>query len=489
MSAILEKTVKSIGFGGTQKRFSEKYVVGEWAALGPLLWLLDGITRELMLFSIVALAIGGLDDLLVDLIWIGRTMWRRLTVYRYTPSVAVDTLPPPDAPGRLAVFIGAWDESAVIGQMLRAALARFDHDDYRIYVGVYPNDLATRRAVGEVVLEDDRVIMVNGALPGPTTKAECLNRLWAQMLRDERRTGRTYKAIVLHDAEDVVHPAELRIFDRLIERSDLVQLPVLPLVDRTSRWVSGHYIEEFCEAHGKQLVVREAIGASMPSAGVGCALSRAAVAWMADQNGGLPFDADSLTEDYELGVKLPAFGGRGIFVRMRTTAGGSLVAVRAYFPATFQTAVRQKTRWMTGIALAGWDRLGWTAQPAEIWMRLRDRRAVLASIVVASAYLSAVLWLLCVALGRPPEISRAMGWLLLGNLALLLWRLAMRFAMVAPEYGWREGLRAVLRIAVSNVIAVTSAWRALRNYGRRALDTKLSWDKTSHHFPDELPCG
>ena len=72
----------------------------------------------------------------------------------------------------------------------------------------------------------------------------------------------------------------------LIERFDLVQLPVLPLIVPGSRWVSGHYCDEFAEAHGKQLVVREAIGAGMPSAGVGCALSRSIVQAMADAGGG-----------------------------------------------------------------------------------------------------------------------------------------------------------------------------------------------------------
>ena len=40
------------------------------------------------------------------------------------------------------------------------------------------------------------------------------------------------------------------------------------------------------EAHGKELVVREAIGAGLPSAGVGCAIARDALAALAEQDGG-----------------------------------------------------------------------------------------------------------------------------------------------------------------------------------------------------------
>ncbi|RYY22005.1 MAG: hypothetical protein EOP62_23800, partial [Sphingomonadales bacterium] len=115
---------------------------------------------------------------------------------------------PEDAPppGRIAVFIPAWDESAVIGRMLRAALTRFDHQDYILYVGTYPNDPATISAVAEVAATDARVRLVVGSQPGPSTKAGCLNTLWRAMLRDEAAEGTPVTAVALHDAEDVVQP-------------------------------------------------------------------------------------------------------------------------------------------------------------------------------------------------------------------------------------------------------------------------------------------
>src|SRR3546814_14727899 len=94
------------------------------------------------------------------------------------------------------------------------------------------------------------------------------------------------------------------------------------------------------------LVVREAIGAAVPSAGVGCAFARAALEQVAQDQGGLPFDPGCLTEDYELGLRIGAHGGRGVFIRMRDDAG-DLVCTREYFPATLTAAVRQKARWMT----------------------------------------------------------------------------------------------------------------------------------------------
>ncbi len=295
--------------------------------------------RECALFAACGFLVLGIGDLAVDLIWIFRSLYR---LVRPGSRATAATLPPAVEPGALAIFIPAWDEGEVIGRMLAHALRTFDHGDYRIYVGCYPNDPATVAAVRDV--QDPRIHLVIGPAPGPTTKADCLNRIWEQMVADEAAESIRFKAIVLHDAEDVVHSAELRVFDRLIERFDLVQLPVLPIVDEGTSLVSASYADEFAESHGKELVVREAIGASIPSAGVGCAFSRDALAEIARLNGGLPFAADSLTEDYELGLRLHALGRRAAFVRLPQSKGGRVVATREYFPGTIDAAVSQKAR-------------------------------------------------------------------------------------------------------------------------------------------------
>ena len=445
--------------------------------------------RETALFAACGFLLLGLSDLAVDLIWIGRTLWRRCTIYRRFRRASADTLPAPDRPGSMAVFVPAWDESAVIAEMLRNSLRTFDHPAYRIYVGCYPNDPASIAAVRSV--SDERVRLVVGPLPGPTTKADCLNRLWEAMLKDEAAEGRRFKAVVLHDAEDVVHSAELRIFDLLIERFDLVQLPVLPLIDPNSRWIAGHYADEFAESHGKELVVREALGASLPSAGVGCAFCREALDEIASGRGA-PFDSESLTEDYELGLRLRPIGGTAAFVRLPAASGRPMVMTREYFPGTREGAVSQKARWMVGIALSGWDRLGWNGGLAERWMRLRDRQAVLASLLLFAGYLSLLLWT-ALFLARafagfePDPIPALLSLLLQLSLALLGWRLAMRFTFVTMSYGWREGLRSIPRVIVSNFIAMMAARRAVFRYLSIRRTGNASWDKTAHAFPTQVP--
>ncbi|WP_019515221.1 glycosyl transferase family protein [Sphingomonas sp. Mn802worker] len=448
------------------------------------LHLCDASLHEALLFAAVMFAIGGVDDLLVDLMYI---------VHR-RPAARLDQLPQP-AGGRLAIFVAAWDEQAVIGAMLRAALARVEYPDYRIYVGCYPNDPGTSDEVRAVARHDARVRMVVGRRAGPTTKADCLNTLWHALQHDDAAAGAITRAVILHDAEDVLHPAELRVVAHHLLSHALVQLPVVPLIDPRSPMVTGHYADEFASAHAIALPVRTALGAAMPLAGVGCAIRRDALEQLAAQTGDAPFEPASLTEDYELGLRVAALGYRSCFVRVRDHAG-TLIAVRAYFPDTIRAAVVQKARWMTGIALAGWDRTGWggRARLPELWMRMRDRRAPLAVVTLAAGYLALVAWGVSM-LGHwlvgdtPPPMTDLLAALLSTNAVLLAWRLLVRARATAHEHGWREGLRSVPRALLGNFIALLAARRAVMRYAGMLAGRAPRWDKTAHRFPAVLPAA
>lgn len=450
-----------------------------------LITAIDAIAREATLFAAIWFLVGGIDDLLVDLIYIVRWVDLRPRS-RIRPS-----LPAAHALGRIVVFVAAWDEARVIGRMLRTALARFEPGDYRIYVGVYPNDPGTIAAVAEVAADDAGVRLVIGEVPGPTTKAGCLNTLWRALLRDEATEGFTTLGVALHDAEDIVHPRELGIYASWLQHCAAVQLPVMPLPHPRSRFIAGHYCDEFAEQHAKTLVVRQALGAGLPLAGVGCAIRRDMLGAIADLRGGAPFDATSLTEDYELGLTISAMGGKVRLARVPESPGGPAVAVRAWFPDSFGAAVRQKARWLTGIALAGWDRTGWRAalHPGDHWMRMRDRRATLALPVLAIAYATLLLWAVSALLhlfARTPTplLDPAVRLFLWINLALLGWRLLVRAAFVWRAYGWREAFLSAPRVLVGNAIALFAARRAIGLYARILLGAAPRWEKTDHQFPD-----
>ena len=450
--------------------------------------MLPRIAAELALFSAVGFLLFAINDLMVDLIYFGRRLWRSATVYRRFPRTFGNALAQRgDSERFFAIFVPAWDESTVISAMLRATIDRLDYSDYRIFVGYYRNDPATLAAIANVA--DDRIEPVLVAADGPTTKADCLNHLYDALLANELQQDRAAAAVVLHDAEDVVHPLELVVFNALIDRAGVIQLPVQPLIDPASRWIGGHYCDEFAEAHCKELVVREAIGASVPLAGVGCAIARGPLERLAAAHDGHPFAGVSLTEDYEFGLRVGEMGLKTMFVRMPAVAGSrGVIASRGHFPSTFVEAVRQKSRWLAGIALSGWDRLGWRGGIGERWMRMRDRRGPMAALLLLCGYSAALLWgqmWLAAALGAPITVyvDPLLSTLLWINLWLLLWRLAMRALFTGSAYGWGEGLRSIPRLVVGNFVAIFAAARAVVIYSRRS---SSPWEKTRHVFPKDL---
>ena len=197
--------------------------------------------------------------------------------------------------------------------------------------------------------------------------------------------------------------------------------------------------------------MREAIGAAIPLAGVGCAIARRPLAELAARQEGKPFTGSSMTEDYEVGLRIGELGLKTMFVRIPARPGDrGVVASRGHFPASLGAAVRQKARWLGGIALAGWDRLGWSGGIGERWMRLRDRRGPFAALLLLAAYAAAFLWSqlwLAEALGAPihARLDPMLITLLTVNGWLLAWRILMRAAFTRSAYGWREGLLSIPR--------------------------------------------
>lgn len=449
-------------------------------------WLVLGAGYELMLFASVGILLIGLDDLLFDIRWM---LTRRQTSRRlYGEAARLD--------GRIAIFVPAWEEARVLPATLQRILTVWDGEDFRIYVGCYPNDAGTLFAISQLVARDPRLRLVISEGDGPTTKGDNLNRMWAALGEDERAEAMRFAAIILHDAEDYVHAEELTLYRRMLVDHAMVQIPVVPFVGSGPEWVGGHYGDEFAEAHGKELVLRSELGLPIPSAGVGCALTRSALALLAIERGGEPFRADSLTEDYEVGMLIGAYGLRACFVDV-VGANGDPIVSRGSFPGAIEASVRQKSRWIAGIALAGWDHLGWPEMghvPAGFvhrrrwlarWMLWRDRRAPLAALVLLAAYAGFLIttlgWSGHMLFGwNAPEIDEGLRLLLAFDTALLMWRLGMRSHFTARWYGWRQAMMALPRSFVANIIAIFAARRAVLMYRQMLRSGRVVWEKTEH---------
>lgn len=115
--------------------------------------------------------------------------------------------PPPDQPERpIAIFVPCWQEAPVIARMLEHNFSAIRYRNYHWFVGAYPNDSDTQRAVESVIAKHPNVHLALCPHDGPTSKADCLNWVFQCMLLFEQQSGAHFEVILQHDAEDLVHP-------------------------------------------------------------------------------------------------------------------------------------------------------------------------------------------------------------------------------------------------------------------------------------------
>ncbi len=452
--------------------------------------------------------ISSLDDLIIDLWYWARRLYRKFTAERrYRPLTVQQLVERDEQP--LAIMVPAWLEYDVIAPMIENMVSTLDYQNYVVFVGTYVNDQRTIDEVERMRRRYKQLHRVEVPHAGPTCKADCLNWVIQAIFLYEQTHSQSFAGVVLHDSEDVLHPLELRLFNYLLPRKDMIQLPVVSLERNWYEWVAGTYMDEFAEWHGKDLVVRESMTDSVPSAGVGTCFSRRALQVLADENQNQPFNTESLTEDYDVGARLYSYGMTSIFVRFpvqyrvlrkswfRPAYESTLempLCVREFFPDTFRTAFRQKARWTLGIGLQGWEQMGWTGSLANRYLLFRDRKSVVTSFVSIIAYLILIQLVALIVLRAsglwntsfptPFETTGLIQYLLVANGFALLWRVVHRCYFTSVLYGWQHGLLSIPRMVVGNFVNFMAAARAWRMFlVGKLLNRKLVWDKTMHDFP------
>ncbi len=385
--------------------------------------------------------------------------------------------------------------------MAELAATTLDYENYHIFVGTYPNDPDTQRDVDEVCARFPNVHKVVCARPGPTSKADCLNNVLDAITQFERSANFAFAGFILHDAEDVISPMELRLFNYLVERKDLIQIPVYPFEREWTHFTSMTYIDEFSELHGKDVPVREALAGQVPSAGVGTCFSRRAVTALLADGDGIAFDVQSLTEDYDIGFRLKEKGMTEIFVRfpvvdeakereqrkfLQHARTSNMICVREYFPDTFSTAVRQKSRWIIGIVFQGFKTHKWTSSLTLNYFLWRDRKGAISNFVSFLAMLVMIQLLLLLAYESLwPDawhflsIFSGSAWLmtlLWLNFGLMVNRIVQRVIFVTGYYGLTQGLLSVLRLFWGNLINFMANWRALKQVLQHGDPRRVAWE-------------
>lgn len=454
--------------------------------------------------------ISSLDDLFIDLWYWIREAVRHFTVARQYKPLTIAQLEQRDEQP-IAIMIPAWHEHDVIAAMIEDMVRVLDYRAYTVFVGTYQNDAATIAEVERMRHRYKHLHRVEVPHDGPTCKADCLNWIVQAILRYEFEAGTEFAGVVMHDSEDVLHPVELKFFNYLLPRKDMIQLPVASLERDWYELVAGTYMDEFAEWHAKDLVVRESLAGSVPSAGVGTCFSRRAMLALVEQTGSQPFNTESLTEDYDVGSRISKLGMHSIFPRFpvqfstRRRAWFGLgpereitvtmpLCVREFFPDTLRTAYRQRARWTLGIGLQGWQQTGWSGSIANRYLLLRDRKGVVTAFVGMLAYLLVLQFLLFAVaslIGLTPNLfpspfidSTWTQFLLAANFVSLALRVIQRVIFTTRLYGWEHGILAIPRMVIGNFINFLAVFRAWRLFLVHIVTGKrLAWDKTMHDFP------
>lgn len=407
-----------------------------------------------------------------DLVLIGLWLWLRARV-PLNPLESVDFSEPER---NIAIFTPLWQEDGVVRDMVTHNVTGIQYRRYHFFIGAYPNDEPTVDAIRELEGRFSNVHLALVPHDGPTSKADCLNWIYQQMVLQEEQSNERFDAIMTHDAEDLIHPQSLRSVNARLRDYDMIQVPVLPLATGLGELVHGVYIDEFSEFQARDLFVRARLGGFLPSAGVGTAFSRRALERLAVSADNRIFEPGCLTEDYENGFRVKDLGFRQILL----PAGADVIATREYFPRTWASATKQRTRWVTGIVWQGMERHGWQGGPRQWWWHWRDRKGLIGNPVSLVAN-GLFVYGLFVPIHHP---LMALAPFLVGMAVL---QAATRAAVVYRVFGWRHALLSPLRIPLANAINTTASVRATWRYWRAKIRGEpLVWLKTAHQYPNRF---
>lgn len=445
-------------------------------------------TVEMIFITLAVITVFGalvftLDDLFIDL----QAFVRRLKPQRVTVDYIAKIKRNPEK--QIAILIANWKEAEIITPMIRGNLRGLEYNNYVFFLGVYPNDNATVIAAQNLqAAYPKKIQVVINSHEGPTSKGQMLNEVARQIFTFEKKLGKTFDLFLMQDSEDVLHPHSLSLLNEVSRNADFVQIPVFSFDVPRSSLVGGVYIDEFAESHTKDLLVREAMGAAVPSAGVGTLLSRHLMLGMMQAQDGCFLKEDTLTEDYHLGMMAKKLGFKSKFACVeyeKEDGKREFIATREYFPDVMSASMRQKSRWTLGIAFQGMENLQWQGSLVDKYFMWRDRRSPFNSILIL---LSFILLIGFVFLDQENFLQGTLFQALLSlNLFNMVVRLAQRMRAVALTNAKHHVVLVPVRWFVANVVNVGATWKAYRQFSESKKTGKRPvWIKTEHRMPEHF---
>jgi hypothetical protein len=203
------------------------------------------------------------------------------------------------------------------------------------------------------------------------------------------------------------------------------------------------------------------------------------------------FNDANLTEDYELGFRFYQLGFKtGFFnVKLDRDDEASRIATAEFFPNTFWSSVKQRSRWVAGIVFQNWKAHKWAGNLSTKYFLFRDRKSIFSFV---SAFLSniVILYFIYAIFSKVfgwSHVTSLVGhssvlwWLMIANLFFMVSRLSHRFVFTYNWYGFKYAIFSIFRLPLDTFINFFAIARSISVYKNTKSQTKAVWDSTSHY--------
>jgi hypothetical protein len=201
------------------------------------------------------------------------------------------------------------------------------------------------------------------------------------------------------------------------------------------------------------------------------------------------FNDANLTEDYELGYRFYELGFKtGFFnIKLDKNDDATRIATAEFFPNTFWTSVKQRSRWIAGICFQNWKSHKWKGNLSTKYFLFRDRKSIFSFF---GAFLSniVILYFLYSVIANMFHFkyvyslvshSSVLWYLMIANLLFMISRASHRFIFTYNWYGFKYAFFSFFRLILDTFVNFFSIMRSVDVF--RKTKKKVVWDATSHY--------
>jgi len=463
----------------------------------------------LSVITLIILSVSAIDEIFIDITYWVYWVYRKYKMRKYQSLTYSKLCSKSEEP--IAIMIPCFNDAKIIESMLSHNYIDIDYENYKIFVGVYENDIDTFNTVKSFSELNDRVILCTHKAEEEFNKAQNLNKIYKNILHYEEVHNIKFSAFVFHDAVDLIHPVSLKMYNYLVERKDIVQLPVFPMKVQDTCFTHWIFNDEMAEINTKNLVVREVLGGFIPSIGSSISFARRVIEILVNENNGAPFSTEKENGLYSTCIMVKLKNLSQIFVtkhiyqnqwRRRATSGKYYlkrlevyISTSSLYPLKYRDAVKEKTKIILSTAFQRVKKIEGKNCCVNRYELIHDRKILITYFLNLLAIILLIFWFVYSYFNiQNPKFSslKALinenniiyGFLIFFSIAILQ-RLLQRMIAVYRVYSdLISVLLSIPRAVYENVINAHALLRAYMIFLFAKKSKRQSWNKVNYDAPN-----